>query len=198
MHETVKAENTLKRIKGILVYRTIIKVIRLDQIQVYRLIQTKSIQMSELYVILLKNKKTCEKFTEIWNPGREKQGKEATAPGEQPGEGQVWRSGVQAPDKQTAVIAKNHCSLVRPPDPQTRIQIVPLSSIINNLGGNTVQRPTPTTLAHGSLRQKDHQSEASLSYKAKPWPQNQTLCQKQTNKQPTKTEQINKVGWFHS
>lgn len=194
MHETVKAENTLKRIKGILVYRTIIKVIRLDQIQVYRLIQTKSIQMSELYVILLKNKKTCEKFTEIWNPGREKQGKEATVLGEHPGEGQVWRSGVKTPDKQTAVIAKNHCSLVRPPDPQTRIQIVPLSSIINNLGGNNLVE----TLAHGSLRQKDHQSEASLSYKAKPRPQSQTLCQKQTNKQPTKTEQINKVGWFHS
>lgn len=92
MHETVKAENTLKRIKGILVYRTIIKVIRLNQIQVYRLIQTKSIQMSKLYVILLKNKKkkkTCEKFAEIWNPGREKHGKEATVPGDHPGEGQV-------------------------------------------------------------------------------------------------------------
>lgn len=32
LHEIVKVENTLQRIKGILVYRTIIKVIRVDQI----------------------------------------------------------------------------------------------------------------------------------------------------------------------
>lgn len=104
--------------------------------------------------------------------------------GEHPQEGQVWRNGIKAPDRQTAVIAKNHFSLVRPPDPQTRIQIVPLWSIINNLGGNMVRWPMPTTLVLGSLRQKDHQSEASLSYKAKPRPQSQTLCPKQTSKQP--------------
>lgn len=69
MHEIVKVENTLQRIKGILVYRTIIKVIRLDQIQVYRLIQTESIQMSELYVILLKNKKKKKHVKSSWKYG---------------------------------------------------------------------------------------------------------------------------------
>lgn len=121
-----------------------------------------------------------------------KQAKEETVLSEHPWEGQVWRSGVRAPERQTALIAKNHCSLIRPLDPQTRIQIS-LSSIISNLGGNMVWWPMPITLAHGSLRLRDHQSEVSLSYKAKPGPQSQVLCQKQT-KLANKTEQIIKLG----
>lgn len=149
--------------------------------------------MSELYVILLKNKKPREKFMEIWNPGRVKQAKEKTVLGEHPGEGQVWRSGVKARERQTAATAKNHCSLIiTAPDPQTIIQIS-LSSIISTLGGNEVWWPMPVTLAHGSLRQKDHQSEASLSYKRPDWVTESDPVSK-TNKQANKTGQIVKLG----
>lgn len=132
---------------------------------------------------------------EIWNPGRVKQAKEETVLGEHPGEGQVWRSGVKARERQTAATAKNHCSLIiTAPDPQTIIQ-VSLSSIINTLGGNMVWWPMPVTLAHGSLRQKDHQSEASLSYK-RPRPGHRVrpcVKNKQTSKQNRTNSKVR--GW---